>query len=222
MKRQIAALLVTGVGLLGGCAGAVESGPGNDDESQHVEVEGKQQALWTEDCNEEQQGMINAAIFEAHFMLQAALDSYETGSERANHFFGVGYDDRGVQYRFLEMWRVMTDQDVTVVCAPQSGPICTRPDGKEIWASVHPDDIESHISKISVCDNFFNHVPEEEEVFWASRPGLLLHEMAHLAGALSDQWMGYDAVRDLAQWSPPSTHDNADSFRYYIYNKIYN
>ena len=225
MKQQIAAFLVAGAGLLGGCAGEVDSASADDDGSQgrtSVEVEGRRAALTTEGCSDDQQAKINAAIFEAHFMLQFALDSYETGSDRANHFFGVGYNDVGVQYRLVNMWSVITDQDLTIICQPQSGPICTRPNGKVIWASVMPEDIEDHNSRISVCDPFFNNVPEEEEVVGASRPGLRLHETAHLAGAWSDQWMGYNAVRDLAQGASGASHDNADSFRYYIYNKIYN
>lgn len=224
MNRQIAAFLVAGAGLLGGCAGEVASGPAGDDGSQgraNVEVGARQEALWTDGCNDEQIGMINAAIFEAHFMLEAALESYATGSDRANHFFGHGYNDMGVQYRLLNMWSVMTDQDLTFVCAPQTGPICTRDDGTLVYASVTPEDIDNQNARISVCDPFFNNAPEEEEVFLASRPGLVLHEMAHLAGARSDLWMGYVAVRELAEGASGASHDNADSFRYYIYNKTY-
>ena len=224
MRQQIAAFLVVGAGLLGGCAGEVDSASADDDGSQgrtDVEVGGRQEALWTDGCNDEQIGMINGAIFEAHFMLQAALESYSTGSDRANHFFGVGYNDMGVQYRLLNMWSVMTDQDLTFVCEPQTGPTCTRDDGKFIYASVTPEDIDNQNPRISVCDPFFNNVPEEEEVFLASRPGLVLHETAHLAGARSDLWMGYEGVRELAQLAPGGSHDNADSFRYYIYNKTY-
>lgn len=225
MKRQVAVFFVAGAGLLGGCAGELDSAPPEHDGllgQDSVEIEGRQDALWTEGCDEQQQGVIGGATFYAYFALQFALQSYSTGSDRANHFFGVGYNDLAVQYRFLDMWGVMNDQQLTIVCAPQTGPICTRPDGKIIWASVSPDDIDNGVSRISVCDPFFDNVPEDEEVFWASQPGLLLHEIAHLAGARSDIAMGYHAVRSLAQWAATSTHDNADTFRYYIYNRTYN
>jgi hypothetical protein len=229
MERKIAVFVVAGAGLLGGCVGVVEhDGPeglkgveeaGADGEK----VAGQQAALWTEGCDNDQQSLLNYSTLVAHFSLQSALQTYSTGSERANHFFGVGYDDLQVQAILVDMWRVMTDQNLKIICKPLADPACTREDGSEIWANVTTDDINNNISTITVCPRFFDPIwtPDQEQVYFASPPGILLHEMAHLAGAgskASDVFMGYDFVLRLAQFSPESTHTNADTFRYYIFN----
>jgi hypothetical protein len=214
MKRWTATFLVVGVELLGGCAGDVEAG-----EPSSVEVDGRKEAL-TESCSQDQQAYITGAIIGAYYSLQSAIQTYSTDSNRANHYFGVGYNDPQVQYTLGNMWGVMNDPNLTVVCAQQADNCHPEIVGKYNWAFVAPDDVANGTSRIQVCDLFFNptYSPGEED-FLASPSGLLLHEMAHLAGAVNlIDALGYDAVRDIATHAPSESYANADNYRYYIFN----
>jgi hypothetical protein len=235
MKRQIASFVLVGAGLLGGCATDVDSALGDDEESGDPssveqdalpdgELASRQQAIWYRGCTSDQESALTSATFFAYFYLKFALQAYVTDGERENHFFGVGYSDIDVQSTLVNMWGVMNDQDLTIICAPLSSPTCTRPDGKLIWAAVTPEDVNNGISRISVCPRFFDPdwTPAQEDRVFASPPGLLLHEMAHLAGAWSDDYMGYDRVRELANLIPFASYINADSFHYYIFNNRWN
>src|SRR5688572_1699731 len=117
MKRRMTVLLVAAAELFAGCASGIDRASAGDDDN----VALLQEALWTEGCNDEQQSFITGATIGAYYALQSALQTYSTGSNRANHYFGVGYSDVGVQYRLLNIWDVMHDQDLTVVCQQDAG-----------------------------------------------------------------------------------------------------
>jgi hypothetical protein len=217
MKRWIATFLVLGAELLGGCAADGESG-----EPSNFEVEGRKEPLWTESCSQDQQSYVTGAIIGAYYSLQSALQTYSTDSDRVHYYFGVGYNDPQVQYTLANMWGVMNDQDLTVICAQQADNCHPEIVGQYNWAYVTPDDMANGVSRIQVCDLFFDptYTPGEEETL-ASPAGLLLHEMAHLAGANDYvDSVGIHTVREYATKAPSQSYENADSYRYYIFNSV--
>jgi hypothetical protein len=188
--------------------------------------EGRAKALWTEGCSQEQQNYITGATIGAYYALQSAVQTYSTDSERVQYYFGVGYNDPQVQYTLANMWGFMNYQDITVVCAQQTDECHPEIVGKYVWAYTLPADVQNHVTRIQVCDWFFDPARSPgEQAFLASPAGLLLHEMAHLGGAYDPanpiDDIGIENVRSLATQTPARSFYNADSYRYYIFD-IYN
>jgi hypothetical protein len=222
MKRASALILVAGTVLLGGCAADIDSASdAQGDTSRETDIAVRRDALWTEGCTGPEQDRIFSALVEAYYSLQFALDSYAPESNRTNHYFGVGYNDTRVQYRLLDMWSIM-HEDLTIVCKHRTGFCDPAFDGKYRWAGITPEDFESGVNRLYVCDYFFDpQMTPGEGDDTSSAAGLLLHEIAHLAGApgggLFDV-VNYNAVRFHALYSASTSYEVADAYRYFIFN----
>lgn len=231
MKYQIAVVLLASAQLLGGCAADIDSvrSEGDhpfgsntlrEDEASGLAIAGRKEALWTPGCNAQQQGEILGATVEAYYALQIAHQTYLPGSRRAEHYFGVGYNHVQVENVLWNMWKLMHNGELTITCLQNTG-LCNPNTGRLRIAGVDPDDPRP--ASFFVCDRFFspNATPGESENA-SSKAGILLHEMAHLAGAYPvEPWLDattYADVRRAAIHEPHLTFLMADAYRYYIFN----
>jgi len=213
--------------LLGACAADAGSAPTDDHASglptgdEAVEISGRHDSLWMEGCDQAKSDMLYAANVYAHFALQQAMNAYSPAGARENQYFGVGHDSQAVEFTLLDMWYInLTYKPTTYVCGGTTGS-CAR----GFPAHVTPGDVEGGIERIYFCDSAFdqNFICDDPARCHASLTGVLLHEMAHLAGAVSPDPVTWPAIQaELAQW-PESWRGSispniADIYHHYILN----
>jgi hypothetical protein len=121
--------------------------------------------------------------------------------------------------RMLQVWQ---SPSLNYICMGRAE-ACADP---STWAFVRNSDVAEGIHNIQFCDRFFDasQTPGEGlEPGDVSAAGVIVHEVAHLAGAIIPAglgelpWMWWDGVVGV-QGVPELSWLNADSYRYYVMN----
>lgn len=165
-------------------------------------------------CNNAEWNTLAWAALGASYGLENAITTHVPGGAKSNFYFGQGHDTNTVAGILYGMWGVLHNSNGNWTCMGTAGDCA---DG-DVIAYVNGSDIGTGVSNIQFCSLFFNpaEVPGDDDNH-ASTAGVLLHELAHLAGAPFD-WYYWANVEWLAQNMPLYAALNADSYRYYVVN----
>jgi hypothetical protein len=214
--------------LLGACAAdgsapTDDHAPGSPTNDEQAEIAVRRDSLWMEGCDQDKIDKLYAASFYSHFALEQAVQTYWPGSDRVNHYFGVGHNAEDVELTLMNMWYInLSYEPTTYVCGGSTGK-CNRGGAGYPPAYVEPSDVENKVERIVFCDSAFDTNVVCDQGCAASLTGIVLHETAHLAGATAPDPVGWSAVQSTLAMYDPSwwgymTPNMADIYHYYILN----
>jgi hypothetical protein len=213
--------------LIGACAADSalpdDAAPRSPPSDEQPEIAQLKQSLHMDHCDDDQINKLFAASVGAYYAMQWTIDTFDD-VERRNRYFGVGHNEERLAINLSQMWYInLTYKPTTFICAG-SHPHCVNGFPP---AFVESSDVEAGIEKIFFCDSAFNTnvFCDDPTTCIASLTGIMLHEIAHLAGVVSnpDPVTWQNVQNELAQfpeeWRPLMTTKIAEIYHYWILNR---
>lgn len=165
-------------------------------------------------------GELRDFAFWASSAADRALTDFEQdpSSYLARRYFGPDFTTGIVSYRLSRLIQIGRDSTLKFECVSEAEPSCANPD-RALWTW----DTEWQKTSdwtIYVCAERFwdeEYVNGEDDWEQASQVGIMVHELAHLTGAISDYaTLDEDLLVEAASYPENDATGWAESYRFYV------
>jgi hypothetical protein len=219
---------VTGIALVflvaaPSCATEIDDVASNPDT--HAEVSAKTAAL-SGSCEGREDELKEFAMWASSAAIEAFTDyEQDPNNELATRYFGQNYDQSLVHARLVRIGQLGRSERLHFVCLDANDDTCSD-DNSKVFYTWDTEWRDTDGWNIYVCaDRFWadQYVNGVDSDFGASQIGIMVHEISHLTGAISDAFRGNEqAVIDAAA-DPTGSYlmpGVADAHRFYVMKTI--
>jgi hypothetical protein len=211
-------VLAAALAVATGCANQLDSGGASGPETHQV---GKVSAALFTNCSEDDARFLGNHAFYVATAATEAYGNYAPDSPLVLKYFGTGHDNDSVKSTLEQIINVAYSDQLNFVCDPSEagdGTDCDNP-ATVLWSwdsAWRTGDWTIHVCGHQLwAPKYENGV---DNGAGASQTGIMVHEIAHLAGAW---WEGYgeDFVLQSAQQTPYFSPLYAEAYRLYVMNQ---
>jgi hypothetical protein len=212
-------LILVILATVSGCS--TQAGNDGGAKSEPRDVAGLASALFA-NCSDDAARFLNNHTFYVATATTEAYGNYAPDSALALKYFGEGHDSDRARSTLEQIINVAYSDQLNFSCDPidqDDGTDCSQPT-TVLWSldsAWRTGDWTIHVCGDRIMDQqYVNGVDEGDG---ASSTGILVHEIAHLAGAWWEEGYGEQVVLDSAQNVPYLTTLYGETYRFYVMNQ---